>query len=152
MDPANLHILWRDSKRRLDDLAQAVREGQRLDEAASFARFVMFSICGLLVDHPQPFPLTVDAAMLRGQAEGLLSDIQTRYRAAKTPAAVDLSEVQAIHRKLDLIAGHLARTAPMSPTIIFPPMNGGKALGSRVSDGEEEGGARSAPSSLPCPL
>jgi hypothetical protein len=122
MDSANLHILWRDSKRRLDDFSQAVREGRHLDEAASFARFVMFSVCGLLVDHPQKFPLTVDGPMLRAQAEGLLSEIQTRYRAAKTPAAVDLSEVQAIHRKLDLIAGHLARSAPMSPTLIFPAL------------------------------
>jgi len=125
-DAVQLHVFWRDTKRQIDAFAQAVRAGQRLDEAAGFARYVLNSgLCGILAEFPHADPLTCDGHLLRSVAQDLLSAVQERWRTNDLKPTVDFCELQAINRKLDLIAGHVARISPMSPAILLPAIEPG---------------------------
>jgi len=117
-DNVQLHIVWRESKNRCASLRRAVDEGRSLDEAANFARFVLFSICPLLKSFPQGDPLPCDGHLLQHYAEQLLRAAEGRYQTGNTSPQVDASALDAINRKLDLIAGQVARFTPPNITAL----------------------------------
>lgn len=121
LDRVQLHVLYRDTKSRLNSFSAAVREGRHLDEAASFARFVIWSIAPLLIANPQPEPLPCDGNLLRSVAQSLLAEVQERWRTNDEQPKLELSELEAINRKLDLLAGHVARISPAMPSLFLPP-------------------------------
>jgi len=108
-DRVYTHVLYRDTKYRIERLRLAVKEGRRLDEAADFAKFVINSVAPLLISLPQGDPLPCDGHLLRGFASDLLSSVQDHWRAGKASPSVELSAVEGVSRKLDLIAGRLAQ-------------------------------------------
>jgi len=108
LDQALIHVLCRDTRYRIERLSRAVQEGQHLDEAADFARYVLNSVAPLLAANPQPEPLPCDGHLLRHYAQDLLSLVQDRWRTHDTKPKLQLSELEAINHKLDLIAGRLA--------------------------------------------
>jgi hypothetical protein len=120
-DAVKLHILYRDTIARLDVLSKGVRECRNLDEAADFARYVLNSVAPLLKLCPIPDPFPCDGHLVNSLAQTLLSDVQDRWRLHDMEPRLDLSELTAIHRKLDLLAGHVARISPMMPAMFFPP-------------------------------
>jgi len=118
-DSAQLYILCRETSNRIASLGRAVDEGHRLDEAANFARFVLFSgICTLLKSFPQGDPFPVDGHLLQHHAEQLLQAAQDRYRTGDTKAKLDWSYLDAINRKLDLIAGQVSKFTPPNITAL----------------------------------
>lgn len=122
-DRVQLHVLYRDTKYRLHGFREAVREGRHLDEAAGFARFVLNSgLCAVLAQFPQADPLPCDGHLLRGFAQDLLAAVQERWRTGNTKPEVELSELQAIRRNLDLIAGQVARMTPRVPVPVPEPL------------------------------
>jgi len=118
-DNVQLYVLCRETGNRIASLRRAVDEGHRLDEAANFARYVLFSgICTLLQQFPQGEPLPCDGHLLQHQANELLRAAQDRYRTGDTTAKLDWSYLDAINRKLDLIAGQVARFPPPNITAL----------------------------------
>lgn len=120
-DTVKAHVLYRDTKWRIERLQLAVKEGRQLQESADFARFVINSIAPLLVTMPQGEPLPCDGNLLRGFAESLLSNVQDHWRAGGITPSVELSAVEGLGRKLDLIAGCLAQIATPQDRVSHAP-------------------------------
>jgi len=109
----HFHVVYRDTSYRVASLSRAVQEGHSLDEAADFARFVINTVAPLLAINPQAEPLKVDGHLLRHNAQELLSAAQERWRTHDTKPRLQLSELEAINHKLDVLAGHVARMHPV---------------------------------------
>jgi hypothetical protein len=90
-----------------------VQEGKGLEAALEFARYVFWSgIIELCEEYPQEHPLKVDGAMMRWKCEELQRKVQDRYRLNDGKPHIERTELEEINRKLDLIAGHVAKFSP----------------------------------------
>lgn len=121
-DRVKFHVLFRDTITRLDVLSKAVRECRNLDEAADFAKYVLNSVAPLLKTCPFPEPIPCDGHLVGSLAQTLLSAVQDRWRLHDMQPRLDLSELTAVNRKLDLIAAHVARISPMAQFVMLPPI------------------------------
>jgi hypothetical protein len=109
----NLARMWRETSNRLEALDAAVQEAKQLEEALNFTRFVFWSgLLQLFKENPQPFPLKVDGAFLEWKCKELQQKVQERYRLNDGKMHIDETQIAAINRKLDLIAGHLQKYSP----------------------------------------
>lgn len=73
--------IWSETDRRLDSLAQSVREGVQVDEASNFTRWLRFSgILTLLQPFEQEVPLPIRAAELCRKCEDLIYECGEWYR------------------------------------------------------------------------
>ncbi len=54
-------------------------------------------------------PLKVDGAILRWKSEELLRKVQERYQTKNLKPKIDAAQLESINRKLDLIAGYVAK-------------------------------------------
>lgn len=80
-DSLTLWKIWSETDRRLDSLAQSVREGVQVDEASNFARWLRFSgILKLLEPFERDVPLPVHARELARKCEDLISECGDWYR------------------------------------------------------------------------
>lgn len=132
-DRVKLHVLFRDTLRELKRFESAARESSCLQEAADFARYVSQSVAPVLMLFPFESPLPCDGHLLRSIADALLAECQRRWREHDCKPKVDRSELEAINRKLDLLAGHVARISPLSASVILPPMTtGGRSARGRA--------------------
>lgn len=121
------HVCYQQTCAHITSLSERVREGEALDEANDFARFVINSGLPKLLS---PFdntngPLRVDSGHLRWMAEELRRLVCARFQAGKVAPRSSTGELQAINHKLDLIAGHLAnlskRTTQSDTSAAGPP-------------------------------
>ena len=114
----NMARLWRETNNRLESLDVAVQEAKQLEEALNFTRFVFWSgLLDLFKANPQPFPLKVDGAFLEWKCKELQQKVQERYRLNDGKPHIEETQLNAINRKLDLIAGHLQKfTPPLTAT------------------------------------
>lgn len=111
--PVDFSWLWREAFNLLGRYENAVRQGESLEAAADFARFVIWSrICNILQEHNSPGPLKVDSALLYWKAEELLRSVQEQWQRKGVVPPAHKSQIEAINHKLDLIAGQLARMSP----------------------------------------
>jgi hypothetical protein len=79
-DLITLWKIWSETDRRLDSLAQCVREGVQVDEASNFARWLRFSaILTLLQPYEQEVPLPIRATELRRKCEDLIYECGEWY-------------------------------------------------------------------------
>ena len=77
----NLWQIWRECDRRIDSLAQSVREGVQVDEASNFGRWLRFSgILTLLQPFEQEVPLPIRASELSRKCEDLIYECGEWYR------------------------------------------------------------------------
>lgn len=114
-DLVNLHWLWRETVNSLDAYAKRVRECKDLLGAADFARFVRSSGLLKLFDaHESLGPFEVSGASVRKKVSDLLFECGERMRSNKTEPLIALSELEAINRKLELIAGHVSKLSPVA--------------------------------------
>jgi len=101
--------LYRETLFKLERHEKLAREGKALEDAIAFARFVQWScIVPILKAYPSERP-KIDGAHLQWRAEELERTCQSFWLGNGTVPAVQLAELEAIHDKLDLIAGHIAK-------------------------------------------
>lgn len=58
--------------------------------------------------------MKVDGSHLRWKCEQLLSVVHAQYKQKQVVVSLELSQIEAVNHKLDLIAGHLAKFNPPS--------------------------------------
>jgi hypothetical protein len=110
-----------------------VREGKLLNEALNFCRFVLWcgviDLCNFHATHESP--LKVSGANLHTRAKQLQSDVQDRFRKNNLRPEIEMSELEKLNRKLDLIAGRLSHISPpkqeteLSGVPVFRVISGG---------------------------
>jgi len=119
------HVLYRETKWRLEILALRVHENRDVMAASEYCRWLRTSgILRLLELHPQAFPLPVDGVALRKQVEDLLQECGERFRGGIVPADVKLSEVEKITQQLTILNAKVdalnSPTACSVPTTLRP--------------------------------
>jgi len=111
-DSVDLHWLYVQTVGQLNIYERRVREGKSLEAALDFAQFVIWSgLPKLMEAHSQPDPLKVDGAFLRYRANELQEIVRSNFKGEPVPV-VNLTELEKINHKLDLIAGRVAMIAP----------------------------------------
>lgn len=128
-DQADVHWLYTETIRRLDSYQERVHEGRDYDAALFFARYILWSrLDRILQAFNTPGPLKVDSAFLRWKAEELQRTVQDAYAFGKASPSSAESVLESIHRKLDLLAGHVAQMRPAANCNTVSP-RAGSSLG-----------------------
>jgi hypothetical protein len=114
---ATYHWLWKETINKIDSFRKRVQEGKDLDAAREFCAFVLWSgIIKILKPHDNTGVLKIDSAFLEWSAEELQREVQERWRTGRNIQTVQITELQRIHDKLDVIAGRIAQM----PTLPSP--------------------------------
>jgi len=133
LNEVDWHWLYLQTCDRLAVHEKRVREGKGLDAALEFAQYVQWSgIVKILTAHSRPEPLKVDGPHLKWMVGQLEELVRAHWKNEKVPV-VELTELERINHKLDLIAGHMGRmipaeavSAPSEPVeakiLQFPPV------------------------------
>jgi len=117
-DETDLHFMWKSVKSRLESLDKRAREGNEVDEASDFARWVQWSGLTKLFDQfPAGPPFEVSGAEIRRLAGEVLFDCELWWKKNPRGPWVAKSELEAVNHKLDLIAARLAHHT----SILAPP-------------------------------
>ncbi len=107
-DGVDWHWLWNHTNHDLDLLAKAVAQGHALEEAINFARYLRNSgLVKMLKQNSTAGPLPVDGSLIEFKANELERSVQACWK--KGASGVKVAELEAINRKLDLIAGHVSK-------------------------------------------
>jgi hypothetical protein len=121
-DAVTWHQLERAINRQLDDYGVQVQECKALESALCFARFVRNSgLVKLLKFHASDGPLPCDGALTEFKASQLEHAVTERYRLGDSAPHVEMCELQAINRKLDLLAGQIAYVLPVAKVDVSAP-------------------------------
>ncbi len=109
----NLFTICRETSVRLDTLLERAREAKDLHAAKEFVSYLQWSgILKLLEYHSQPEPLKIDGSHIRWKAEQLLSVVHQQLKQKQVVVSLELSQLESVNHKLDLIAGRLACLTP----------------------------------------
>jgi hypothetical protein len=112
-DEVTYFRLCREIAVRLETLEKRVKEGKALHETKDFCSFLRWSgLLRLLEQHttpPRASQLPVDGFLLRWKVERLERLTQRRMVDLGKEISIELSALESIHHKLDLIAGQVAR-------------------------------------------
>jgi hypothetical protein len=104
--------LYRETISRIDWYEARVTEGQDLMAALDFARYVLWSgIVPICKEHAcdSGAPLKVDGSFLQYRAEDLQRNVQDRFARDNGKIKIRETQLEALNRKLDLIAGYVSR-------------------------------------------
>lgn len=108
----NLHGIYREAMRVLNDLRDRVLEGLNLDEALHFANFIEWSrLCELLKPFDRDGLLTVDSHALLARAkevQHLVRDTYVKQGKEEWFPRHDESQLQGINRRLDILAAQVS--------------------------------------------
>lgn len=108
-----MHCMWRETNNRLDVLARRVGEGKDVLAASEFARYLLFSgFLKMFERNPQDFPLKVDGHLLRWKCGDLLDKCARAWKDKNGVVHLDLSQLENVNRKLDIIAAHVSKFSP----------------------------------------
>ena len=110
VEPQQLRWFWQETFNRLSSLNRRVQEGKDLEAAREFCAYLLWS--GVLEVFASITPegiSHVDWPHLRWKAEELQREVQERWRSGKNNPNIEVAELEAINRKLDLIAGHVSK-------------------------------------------
>jgi len=112
-DNVRVYTLARETTSRLSILRARVSEGKDLHAAKEFCSYLQWSgILRLLRDNHQEFPLPVDGVLIEWKCNELLSLVHDQFQQASKVVSMELSQLEAINHKLDLIAGRLSQVSP----------------------------------------
>jgi len=115
-DAVQLYTLARETSNRIDVLHERVSEGQDLQAAKEFCSYLRWSgIIRLILSFESSGGLKIDAAHIEWKFKELESLTHEQFRQPSKVVSLQMSQLQAMNHKLDLIAGHVAKFAP--PTI-----------------------------------
>jgi len=123
---AKLHRIWSHVDLRLDVLTARVRENRDVMSASEFSRWLFGSgLLELLEANSCDGFLKVDGAHLRWKCEELTRQCADRFRLNDSQPHLEALQLQALHEKLNTVAGYLSRLvsgpgASSSPTV--PPL------------------------------
>jgi len=107
--------LYKETARVLDVYEGRVREGKDLAAALEFARYLQWSgLIKMFKAHAndETGMFKVDGAFLQWKIEELQRMVRDRYRKGDSEPHITETQLEAINRKLDLLAGHIAQTTP----------------------------------------
>lgn len=104
LDDAGLFTMWNETMGTLDGFEDMARRGVQLESAVNFARFVLWSgMCAMFERGSRDDHLKVDGAAVRVRCEALQRKCQEWWSGGLKRDSTDLVEVEALHRKLDVI-------------------------------------------------
>jgi len=102
--------LYRETLREVQGHERRVREGKQVEEALNFSKFVLFSgIVQILKAHSDAGRNKIDGAHLQWRCEELERACNEYWKSKNRTPSISLTELEAINRKLDVIAAHVAR-------------------------------------------
>jgi len=106
----SVYRIWQETSTRLGCYERRVSEGVDLMPALDFARFVFWSGIPDLCEqcHAVTGALKTDGSALRKRAKALQSLCEEMMTGEAAPR-IHETQMEAINRKLDLIAGHVGR-------------------------------------------
>lgn len=123
-DETDLHFMWKSVKSRLETLDKRAREGNEVDEASDFARWIEWSgLTKLFDEFPAGPPFEVSGSAIRRLAREVLFDCELWWKKNPRGPWVAKSELEAVNQKLDLIAARLA----LHTSILAPQETAGAA-------------------------
>lgn len=135
--PSTWHWLWSETVNRLDSYQLRVNEGQDLDAALEFARYVIWSkLAEVMAPHDVAGALKVDSSFLRWKALELQRTVQDAFRTGKAAPSGNQAPLEAIGHKLDLIAAQLAGLNPEADVALG--VRPGKASSRRCQGGRND--------------
>jgi len=108
-DDVTVYTIARETTSRLETLTKRVREGKDLHSAKEFSSYLRWSgVLKLLETHESTGPLKVDGALIRWKNDQLIAAINEQFKNSSVIVPLELSALEAINHKLDLLAGRLA--------------------------------------------
>ena len=135
-----------ETRRYLDDLARCVRECKRVDEAARFARWLLFS--GILEIVRECAEVRTVADELYRLSETVIAECSELFKGGKANPNYAQSDIAEIHQKLDV----LARFIDASPSNQNPSHKMRRHRGRRPTVGEAGLGVARSGSTRPASL
>jgi len=127
-----IYKLARETSNRIDVLQERVSEGQDLQAAKEFCSYLRWSGIIRLIRSFEPVgQLTIDTAHIEWKFEQLESLTHGQSRQPSKVVSLQMSQLQAMNHKLDLIAGHVAKISPPAIETVDP----GQPSGLRVIEG-----------------
>lgn len=86
-----------------------VREGKDLDAALAFSTFIQWSgLLGIFKECASSNPVKIDGVFCEYLTNELAESVREIFRSGKVKPNFEMSEIEKIDHKLDLIAGYLA--------------------------------------------
>jgi hypothetical protein len=107
MEPFQVYKLYRATASEVRRFGALVREGKELDQALWFCNWLDWAgVVDILKSYQELSAGEIDAHLLAHSVKELQSNVREWYVGRKKPV-IHLAEIEAINRKLDLIARHL---------------------------------------------
>jgi hypothetical protein len=102
--------IYREAVNKIDTYSQRVKQGQDAQAALEFGGFILWSgiipLCREIATDSHP---KIDGSHLQWLAEELQRDARERLSFPGKPAKIDATQLEAINRKLDVIAAQIQR-------------------------------------------
>lgn len=112
-DPVAFYKMGREVSSRLEILTKRVNEGKDVQGAKEFCSFLLWSgLLNLLEEHSRTdldSDLPIDGRLIRYKCEALQEAVNHAFTEGSKTITLELSAMEAINRKLDLLAGYVAK-------------------------------------------
>jgi hypothetical protein len=112
-DAVTFYKLGREVSARLDIFQKRVVEGKDVQAAKEFCSFLLWSgLLNMLEEHSRTdyeSDLPIDGRLIRFKCEALQDAVNHAFTEGSKTITLELSAMEAINRKLDLLAGHMAK-------------------------------------------
>lgn len=106
------HWVYKETMQKLDVLTKRVNECKDIQHASEFARWLNFSgLLKMFDDNPQLEPLPVDGAKIRKAVSDLILLCGDQWKRGAV-GVIQVSELELLNRKMDLLAERVAQVAP----------------------------------------
>jgi len=112
IEPHRFHLMWSHTMLALRVYQNRANEGKDVQAAFDFGRWLrQIGLVRLFETHPQPEPLPVDGCAM-DRAIGVLLDTCAEQTKSNAPRIVDVSEVERLNFKVDVLAQAIAQMLP----------------------------------------
>lgn len=111
MDDVTIYTIARETAARIETFTRRVKEGKDLQAAKDFTSYLRWSgVLKILEAHNNTTgPLKVDGALIRWKCGQLEKLVQAQFQSPSNVVHLELSALESINNKLDLLAGHVAK-------------------------------------------
>jgi hypothetical protein len=113
IDYVALYGLANETSTRLTVFSERASEGKDLHAANEFCAYLEWSgILKMLEAASRPEPLKIDGSFIRWKQQELLRLVRAQFKSNAKTISLELSQLEAVNHKLDLIAAHVAKLWP----------------------------------------